>query len=297
MNYSEDANKDIELAIQRVKQFTTNDKIIVSVQGFLNFIPCAGGTLSHILSVYREKRTIERIFKALNKLKEAIERLPEEKKKILSEDEIIEIVKYALEDIANTSSKEKLEYLHNSLIKAFTKEEVSYSQKQFYLSTLRNFSLGELELLKEIYLSSDPFVEIYPKRKQSNSISSPLYFERKNVFYPPPQYLVQYKEPQSGETLKEMLQLGLKHLSLGTLEGLIESLDGKGLTKIGPNLNSRTQKIMTETFRDPIERELEQIEINKTASWSYQSAPQKTPYEASRTEFGIDFIKYIQSEK
>jgi hypothetical protein len=109
--------------------------------------------------------------------------------------------------------------------------------------------------------------------------------------------LIQYKEPQSGESLKGVLRLRLKHISLGALEGLVESLDGKGLMKIGLNLNKRTQKIMTETFRDPIVRELEQIEINKTASWSYQSFPQETPYEASRTEFGIDFIRYIQSEK
>jgi len=185
----------------------------------------------------------------LDDLQETVDKLSDEQRDILSEDEVIEIVYTTLEDIAKTSNEEKLQYLRNSLTKAFTKSEIPYSEKHYYISTLKGLTPGELELIREIYMSPDPFVQIHPKRKSQTGIGVLSYIEQPNVFIPPPDYAIEYKEPDDGETLGEVLRQRLSHLSEGMVEGLINALDAKGLSTIGPNLNKRTVKIMTERER------------------------------------------------
>ena len=277
---------ETEQAIKKVKQFTKSEKVISSIQGLLSIIPYAGGPLYHVLSEYRGKRNAERIFNTLNELKEAIEELSGEKRNILSEDEVVEIVENTLEEISRTSSEEKLRYLRNSLTKAFTKEDIAYSQKQFYLLTLRSLSLGELELLKEIYMSSNHFVEIKPLSDKLNIPES----LQENVFIPKG-YETEYAEPPGGETLWDVLLKRLKHISEGVLEGLVDSLDAKGLSRIRPNLDKKTVKIVTEIYQPPNHVMLRTNHIDIVE----HEHPKRTPIEASQTQFGRDFIKYIQS--
>jgi len=145
-------------------------------------------------------------------------------------------------------------------------------------------------------MSHDPFVQTFPKRGSStgNSILSDL--EQSNVFRLPPQYDIEYKEPDTGETLREVLQQKLGHLSKGALEGLTNSLDAKGLSRIRPNLDKRTVKIMTETYRDINQIAFRVPQTNMISLQSLGGTPSATPIEASQTEFGEDFIRYIRSE-
>lgn len=128
----------------------------------------------------------------------------------------------------------------------------------------------------------------------SNAILST---EHLDVVRLPPQYYdVEYKESNTGENLQEVLLKRLEHLSRGTLEGLTDTLDAKGLSRIRLNLDKRTVKIMTETHRD-----VDQLVIHlpRTNTVSFQmpmERPSATPMEASRTQFGEDFIRYIQSK-
>ncbi len=287
--------QETKRAIEKVKQFTNDQNVLAGVQALLNIIPYAGSTLSLILSEYRSRRYSKRILATLVELREDIGRLEEEKRNILSQDEVIEVIHDTLAEIAKTSSEEKLRYLRNSLTKAFTKDDIDYSQKQFYLSKLTELSLGELELLRVIYLSPDPFEQIVPKRVSSTVDSNAiLSVGQLNVVRLPPQYDIEYKEPTTGETLQEVLQKRLEHLSKGTLEGLIDALDARGLSRIRANLNERTVKILTETYPDAnqLVPHLRQVDVV-----SFQMAtgkPGATPIEASRTQFGEDFIRYIQ---
>jgi len=129
-------------AIQKVKQFTNNEDVLAGVRVIISAIPPVGGPIAQILSEYQDRRNRKRIFDALGELQEAIKGLSDEKLNMLNKDEAVEIVHNTLEEIAKTSSEEKLRYLHNSLTKAFTGDEIAYSQKQFYLSTLKNLSSG-----------------------------------------------------------------------------------------------------------------------------------------------------------
>ena len=159
--------QETKRAMQKISQLTNDQGVLVGVQALLNIIPYVGSTLNLILSEYRNRRNSKRIIDTLGELRNDIDRLEGGKQHVLSEDEVIEIMHDALEDIAKTSSEEKLRYLRNSLAKSFTNDEIAYSQKQFYLSTLTELSLGELELLREIYLSSDPFEQFIPKQMSS----------------------------------------------------------------------------------------------------------------------------------
>ncbi len=291
MKHSKYQLQQAQQAIQKVKLSTKNEKIITNVQGLLTIVPHVGGPLCYILSEYRGKRNVERIFNALNKLKEIIEELSDEKRNILSEDEVIEIVQTTLEEIARTASDEKLRYLNNSLMKAFTKEDIVYSQKQFYLKTLRDLTLGELELIREIYLSTDPFVEMIPLRTPSNNFG----IRSNHIYNIPTQYETRYEEPSTGGTLWEVLKNRLGHLSDGALQGIIDSLDSKGLSKISPNLEKSTVLIMTEIYYNPNQIEFRESQLHASQIDMVSSqGPQQTPVAASQTQFGRDFIQYIQ---
>lgn len=298
MKYPKSRAKEVRQAIEKVKESTNSDKVLVSIQGLLSIIPHASGPLSYVLSEYRGRRNAERIFNALIELQEEIEGLSDEKRNILSEDEVVEIVQNTLEEIARTSSEEKVRYLRNVLTKAFTNDEIAYSEKQLYMSTLRDLSNAELELIREIYMSPDPFVQIqtYRKRESSTGIGILSHIEQANTFYLPTQYDIQYKEPDTGETLREVLQQRLRHLSEGTLEGLINSLDRKGLSNIHPNLEKRTVKIQKEMPYVPSQVTVRIPQTNMISIGTLEKTPSATPIEASHTPFGDGFIRYIQTK-
>lgn len=297
MENQEDDKQEAEQAIQKVKQLTNDQNVLAGVQALLNLIPFAGGTLSSILSEYRSRRTTKRIFDTISELRETIEDLGTEKQNILNPDEVIEIMHNALEEIAKTSSEEKLRYLRNCLTKSFTAAEIAYSQKELYLSMLIGLSLGELDLLKEIYLSSDTFVQTYPKKEPSSQHFFDPNVVHMNISHWPKQYKMEYKEPSTGETLQEVLQKRLKHISKGTLEGLIDILDARGLSKIRPNLSKRTIKIMTETNSEINQLITNVSRIDAASIRTSIEKPIATPIEASRTQFGEAFIQYIQSKQ
>ncbi len=285
-------------ALQKIKQFTNNPNVLATVQALLGYIPYAGSTVALILSEYRSRRTEQRVFDTLDELRETIEGLSDEKRNILSEDEVVEIVQNTLEEIARTSSEEKVRYLRNVLTKAFTNDEIAYSEKQLYMSTLRDLSNAELELIREIYMSPDPFVQIqtYRKRESPTGIDILSHIEQANTFYLPTQYDIQYKEPDTGETLREVLQQRLRHLSEGTLEGLINSLDKKGLSNIHPNLEKRTVKIQKEMPYVSSQVTVRIPQTNMIFIATLEKTPSATPIEASHTPFGDGFIRYIQTK-
>jgi hypothetical protein len=283
--HSKSNEQEVKQAIQKVREFTKNEKVLVGMQSLLSAIPYAGGPLSCILSEYRSRRNAERVFDAMIELKKAIDGLSDKDRNILSKDEVVEIIHGTLEEISKTTNEEKLRYLRNSMIKAFTEKEVVYSQKQFFLSILRDLTLGEIELIREIYLCSDPFIQIIPLT--TSNISKFSSYEA----YIPTKYEIRYEESAISQTLKKVLKQRLNHFSEGVLEGLIDSLDAKGLSRIRPNLEKNTVKIMTEVYYDP-----RIVSISTAENYMiYDKQPKETPIEASQTQFGKDFIKYIES--
>jgi len=288
----ESNKQETALAIKKVKQLTDDPNILASIQTLLNLIPYAGGALSTILSEYRSRRNCKRIFETLDELRKEIEQNPSAKKDVLSQDEVIEIVHSTLEEIMKTSNDEKVSYLRNSLVRAFTSEEISYAQKQHYLAVLKELTLGELEVLGVIYFSGDPFDQRYRESQLIIGDSFVAQSGQRNTFTPLP--VDEYTEPVSGDTLRDVLEQKLRHISGGVVEGLTRSLDSKGLTNIEPNLDRRTIKIskgrdLAQLGAIPMQNSITTFQLSK-------DVPTKTPIEASRNRFGEDFIKYIRSK-
>lgn len=295
--------KETALVIEKVKQLTNDPNILASIETLLNIIPFAGGALSTILSEYRGRRNAKRILETLDELRNEIERNSSAKKDILSQDEVIELVHNTIEEIVKTSNDEKVGYLRNSLVRAFTNEEISYPQKQHYLAVLKDLTLGELELLKVIYLSGDPFDHRYNEPRpifdpQSGHISATylqaLQLARDGIDTFALPAIDEYTEPASGDTLRDVLKQKLSHISEGAVEGLTRFLDSKGLSNIEPNLEGRTIKIskrrdLTQLGVIPMQNSIATFQLSK-------DIPTKTPIEASRTKFGEDFIQYIRSK-
>jgi hypothetical protein len=138
----------------------------------------------------------------LNELKDDIEKLPHDKQHILSKDEVVETIHNTLEEITKTSSQDKVRYLRNSLTKAFTADDISYSQKQHYLSTLKELTLGELELMREIYILPDPFDHSYQDTKSPFGINALAQVKQVHMIQLP--RYSEYREPPNGDTLKDV---------------------------------------------------------------------------------------------
>ena len=294
MNNSTDKKEDKKKALQKVQHLTDDSNILASIQVLLNIIPYAGGVLSAILSEYRNRRTAKRILDTLDELRRSMENLPEEKRYILSEDEAIEIVYSTLEEISKTSSTDKVKYLRNSLLKSFTNDEIEYKKKELYISTLKDLTQGELDLLNVIYLSYDPFDQTFSYEPSSDNLGVFSLGNQANTIHLASLGFDTYEEPDSGDTLEDVLNQKLNYLTGGTLYGLINLLDKKGLSEIKTNLNQRT--IKKKNYQNINHLGIMPQQTN-TASMRLNGAmPNKTPIEASRTSFGEDFIQYINSQ-
>lgn len=294
-------DRDLALVIARIKESSMGEKAAAGVVALLNVIPVVGGTIASILSEYRSRRNTERVVDALTQLKEAIEDKGTDFRVPLSEDQVVEVVHNALEELTKTSSQEKATYLRNAFTKSFTHEEIDYLQKQYYLTTLSGLSLGEIELLKVIYVLRDPFVDVNDLPNREEEVFRSRFPNATTTVFPyryyPRSYETTYRDPIAGKSLSKVLEEDLKQLSLGTLEGLIRSLDAKGLSNISPNLGRRTMKFMTEVQGNIGNSGYLTILSSSTGTVTGATAlevVQSTPIEASSTPFGQDFLKYVQ---
>lgn len=287
-----DIGLDTANAIERVRELSPTENTLAAANVVLSAIPYAGGPLAAILSEYRGRRYANRIFGTLEALHKALQECKTPIETVLNEDQVVEIVYETLEEIAKISSEDKVRYLNNSLVRAFTDNKIDYPSKQHYLSVLKLLTLAELDLLRVVYFQGDPFVSTYPKRPSDSDV--PVWNNPNLVVLPLMTYETEYRDSDDGESLRTVLQARMSKYTSGILEGLIGSLDAKNLSNIRENLGRRTIRI---------DRELpahgpSNVYVNRQQTYVLASTErplQSTPIEASRTEFGRDFLDYIRT--
>lgn len=244
-----------------------------------------------MLTEYRGRRNAQRVFEALESLKQAVESKASAAD-ALTEDQVVEVVHETFEELVKTSSEEKVKYLKNSLAKAFAADKIPYFRKQLYLSVLRDLSLAEIDLLRVIYLYSDPFVISHPLPRPQRAAPGDPYTVTVATTFGGSTWKTEYQEGV-GRNLLEELAESLPGYDQGTLDGTIGALDSRALTRIRPNLDGRAIKIMTEV---PNEQGGSVLYVPETTTGMLMNqAPRSTPIEASQTDFGREFIDYVGS--
>jgi len=208
--------------------------------------------------------------------------------KILKEDQAIELLEKTLSEIAKTSNEAKVSHLRNLLVNSYLRDEDSFETKEFYLNLMLGLSTGEILLFKAVYYAPDPCVEnIYPSeyhRNQNNLITT-------NDL----DSMAQYTEGEitfaEGEkTLRERLKPVFEGHASAILDSATFLLDSKGLTCIRDNLNDTTGKRILMVKGQPFATSISIRQSHIADSL----ITELTPIEKSRTEVGLDFVKYIR---
>ncbi len=252
----------------------------------LNLIPYAGGTLGSILNAHMTNKRFSKIHDTIKYLADEIEGHKTQVDKILKEDQAIELLEKTLSEIAKTSNEMKVSHLRNLLVNSYLKDESSFETKEFYLNLMLGLSIGEILLFQAVYYTLDPCVEsIYPSEhygSQNNLITA-------NYVDPMAQYAEGEITFVKGEkTLLERLKPVFEGHASGMLDSAAFLLDSKGLTYIRDNLNDTRVKRIQMVKGQPFTTSIRQSHIADSL------ISELAPIEKSRTEVGLDFVKYIR---
>ena len=292
-------DKDIIKMLPEKQRIQFGDVVVAS----LNLIPYAGGTIASLISTHTNSKRINKICESIKLLYEKIKENDIKVENILKEEEVIELLEKTLNEIAKSSHKKKIKYLQNALIKSFTNKDITFRKKEFYLNILTNRSIGEIQLLNVIYKDDDTFIKrIYTQKQEPPSDDSHLNFI--NRLQDANCIGINYKEGEvkyvkGNIALKEYLESIFNKTETGVLAGIIFTLDSKGITSIKDNLTDTTVKeiIMkyTDVFKDT-DSTIFNIPTYNSNMHIDQNQRTGTPIKNSQTEFGIDFIDYIDSQ-
>lgn len=286
---------EVETAIDKLRHHGISDKGLTAVQATLAVIPWAGGALSTVLGENRSAKAATKVADAFEALHRVVKDQGVELSEVLDEDQVVEVVHSTVEEIVKSSDSDKIRYLKNAMINSFTDGDIKFAEKQTYLAILKTLTIPELGILNLIYLSGDPFEETLdvPQPGLSGSDSAILAATDYRSSLRILSYTYEYREPQDGNTLHDVITSTLGDLQPGLTNGVISILDSKGLTEILPNVDRRTVKRQI-PVRNSQDATLYVSDYDRASlALGSPEPPRSTPIEASRTEFGRQFIQYI----
>lgn len=300
------------------------DKLPLKMQAFapklealLNIIPYAGGSLASILNNHMSEKKWQKILDAIELLEKTVKVNDIVIEKLLTEDQACELIEKHITEIAVSSDETKVEYLKNSLKNSFSSSSFQFEEKELFMNTLKTLTGLEIILLKQIYLTEDPFVEkTYPQ-----DLTPPVYGYQ-NSFPDSDEPLINagagtisgmtyvtmskkyIKDSESYKTGGKSLEQYFKEKfqkEWSLLNGACSILDSKGLTTIKENLDNKVYKeikmklaegnplfingLMSSTFSPSF--------LNNGTILPVFGKDAQTPFEASQTDFGKKFIEYI----
>lgn len=277
-------------------------KVGTGVEALLGLIPYAGGTLATVLGNYLADKKLEKIADALDSLAKKVDVNDVVINKLLTEGQVCELLEKHLIEVAVSSDENKIKFLKNSLNNSFTRSDLEFQEKEFYLTTLKNLTTAEIMILKKIYLGADPFVATsYPQKSDNidslngvnlTGIDNNLHG---GVMKLPHQFVVESTYYVEGnQTLESYFEKEFDkkwHL----IKGGCLQLDSKGLTNIQSNLDNKTQKKIKMNY--PLGSN--GIYIKNPSFYGggghlvIPSKLSKTAYEGSKTDFGTSFMEYV----
>ena len=274
-----DTEIEANLAIARIRgQRLAEPNIQEAAVGVVaGLIPFVGGALATILGEYASANKTERVCSMLSSLGDAIRLHHTDPEKHLTKDQIVEVVHDMTQASLTTSDQEKVRLLRNGLGYAFTSGD-TFEDKQIFLTVLRSLTTHEIEILRKIYRTHDPY-RIESGRPsaivQASQVATILQGSWRN----------EGKESGSeGETLVRHLA-GKKSGSELWVGAAVSQLDSKGLTAAVSHL-SENHKVRFQWITGSGVAGLSQNVFAPIRS----HVSDDTPIEASRTEFGSKFV-------
>lgn len=293
-------DNEIAQAVMAIKESGAGDNAVEAVRSLVSMIPFAGGPLSNVLGEYRTRVSTKRIADTFENLHRRVIDSDVDPSKVVSEQEVVELVDGALREVVTTSDDRKLTYLRNSLGTAFTDSEIAYADKQAYFTTLRALTIAELDVLLLIYKNGDSFItREVPTARAADAPSGLLgdvtvyaneyrggqYYANQKI------ELAEYYEPEDGDYLSDRLASGLSGTSEPIIRAAFSSLDGKGLTDLSKNLSRRTRKRIRLVDHDHLMKQsLGDLQAMRN---TLDEVTQSTPIEGSRTEYGQLFFEFV----
>jgi hypothetical protein len=269
-----DESDDIDRQLSDVRTMGAKGLLRVAATSLANLVP-VGGVLGSLLSEYASQRTTDKVCDIIEDLAQRLREHGEDPTKHLSKDEVVETVHQTLTYAAITSDADKLRFFKNGL--AYTLIEGGpYGEKQILLDTLRNANAVELALLRELYVSADPYLS-----SEDGLLPNP----RESYLVDP--WEVAAEERGGNLHLGHLLakRLGIQR---GMVDAVARSLAGKGLAMMTSYLDDNYSVV--------VRRKAPGGMLASVARAPRPSNPRLTPVGQSRTDFGWRFVDFCNYE-
>jgi hypothetical protein len=289
----DDKQENIEPLIGEIRKHKITDKAVSGTVALLNVIPYAGGVVASVIGEIGAQRRIEKICDVLSYLDTKLNEHSIKPENHLSKDQIVEVVYETLQTVSTTSDEKKIAALKNGLSYTFISED-TFERKQLFLQVLRGCTSIELAMLSALYDSFDPYLI------QESELSNNIGKENPNHFWTRglssiAGIAIGTWEPVSNKTDSNqptLLTLLTKRVGCdeSISEGAIRLLDGKGLSNAVPNLNRNESKVV----RWKTQQENIAFLANNSGFANSRVMINPTPFEASHTKFGSDFLRFCK---
>jgi hypothetical protein len=277
------------------------------VEILLEVIGYAGLPLTTIYTNYRNKERADKINAALKEVAREIKVFGAVLEKLLTRDQVCELIERHVPAIAITSDEEKLQCLKNSLKKAFT-EDRPFNEKEFYFTLLQNLSPYEITVLMELYMEEDPLVKrVYPRKDLFGTSSYHIpRIERKlngAFHYGPYEHNPEYKEgvgmlrERNEHSLEKYFKAKYKE-KWSFVKSACMRLDSLGLTNVKDNLGKYVflEIKMIDVNEPPslLNSTIDHYhEIHEDGFPIHDFENEGTSFQRCKTDSGADFVKYI----
>lgn len=274
----------------------------------IRLIPYAGGAIAGIISEKANQRRFEKVCDVLSDLNARLESKGSDPEQHLSKDQIIEVVHETLQTASTASDEKKIQALKNGLGYAFLSDD-SFDRKQLFLQILRGCTSMELLLLPVLYGGADPYSVREgspPTAPEFPSWQHPPTLTLNNLgistasanerYVPQGDWkAIGNRENCGKEPLLDFLSKKIG-IDKAATEGAIRLLDSKGLSSAAPNLQRSDCKVFH--WIDSTPGYLTQLSTHSTRVYSSglinSFDPKPTPLEASRADFGREFLKFYR---
>ncbi len=252
-----------------------------------------------MIGEFASQRKTDRLCEVLSSLNATLETHKADPEEHLSKDQIVEVVHDTLQTAATTSDDRKLEALKQGLGYAFLADD-PFERKQVFLQVLRGATVLELAVLEKVYDVGDPY--IVNEGPIHTSIRPELAGSELNVTgvslatsYATATAVAQgFWEPVKNEdrNMGKLLSFLAKQTDLdeGMLAGVLRLLDSKGLTSAAANLNRTDSKVVKWV---PFSAGSSYVAVSPTSGYSF-NVVKPSPIEATRTEFGAEFLRIFR---
>lgn len=276
---SQEEPSDLAPLIEEIRSRPLAEAASTGSLALINVVPFAGGAIATVLGEFATNRRFEKVCDVLSDLSSRLEKADADPEEHLSKDEIVEVVYETLQAAATASSEEKLEALKNGLGYFFLSPD-PFERKQIYLEVLRRITSMELRLLPHVYGGGDPHI-IKRGGPEADLAGTAITTALAGVWVP-----VMNDKGCDRPTLQECLADDLG-VTQGDLGGAARLLDGKGLATLGLNLGRSDCKV--------VEWQEQSLHfVPSTHGGMLAPEVGDTPLEASRTEFGKDFLEFCR---